>query len=194
MFLIFLILIVVIVVLAVILLTQQGQSASVPAKPPSSPAERTLFDLQLGDIVQHEGTDWVVEGQLTYDEAGFQWYEYLLQDGDRRRWLAVEEDDWVDVQLLEPLTSLDISANPPQELTVNDRVYRLVGSGTARMTRKGRLDRPNAETCRFYDYDGPDNKVLSVEDWNGDIEVSVGDRINPQSLTILPGDGQSVYR
>lgn len=194
MFFIFLILIVVIAVLAMFLLNQQGQPAPVPDNPPSSAAERSLFDLQLGDIVQHEGIDWVVEGQLTYDEKGFQWYEYLLQDGDRRRWLSVEEDDWVEVQLLKPLTSLEISANPPQELTVEDRVYRLAGSGTATMSRKGRLDRPNAETCRFYDYEGPDEKVLSVEDWDGDIEVSVGDRISPRSLTILPGDGQSVYR
>ena len=193
MFLIYLILIIIMAVLAVALLMQQKRSTAVSTHQPSTAVERTLFDLQLGDIVQHDGTDWVVEGQLIYDEKGFQWYEYLLQDGDRRRWLAVEEDDWVDVQLLETLTSIDISADPPQELTVDGRVYRLVDSGTARMSRKGRLDRPNAETCRFYDYDGPDNKVLSVEDWDGDIEVTVGDRISPQSLTILPGDGQSVY-
>ena len=193
MFLIFLILVIIMVVLAVALLSQQKQSTAVSPAQPSTAAERTLFDLQLGDIVQHEGTDWVVEGQLTYDEKGFQWYEYLLQDGDRHRWLAVEEDDRVDVQLLETVTSIDISADPPQELTVEGRVYRLVDSGTARMSRKGRLDRPNAETCRYYDYDGPDNKVLSIEDWDGDIEVTVGDRISPRSLTILPGDGQSVY-
>lgn len=194
MFFIFLILVVIIAVLAAILLSQQGKSTSVPTPQPSSPIERTLFDLQIGDIVQHDGSDWVVEGQLIYDEKGFQWQEYLLQDGDRRVWLSVEEDDWVDVQLLEPITNLEMSVNPPQDLTVDGRVYRCVGSGTAHMSRKGKLNRPNAETCRYYDYDGPDNKVLSVEDWDGDIEVSVGDRIKPKSLTILPGDGQSVYR
>ncbi|MDY6898552.1 MAG: DUF4178 domain-containing protein, partial [Cyanobacteriota bacterium] len=41
--------------------------------------------------------------------------------------------------------------------------------------------------------EGSGDKVLSIEVWDGEIEVTIGNRINPRSLTILPGDGNRVY-
>jgi hypothetical protein len=61
------------------------------------PVERTVFTLEIGDIVQYMDTDWVVEGRLTYEDNDYTWFEYLLQDGDRIRWLSVDEDDRVEV-------------------------------------------------------------------------------------------------
>ena len=171
----------------------RGRAKLPAAGQSSSPADRTLFNLQVGDILQHIGIDWVVEAVLLYDEDGFTWQEYLLQDGDRRAWLSVEEDDWVEVKLLKPITTLEISDTPPSQLVVDDVVYSCVESGTAKMKRVGRVHRPMAETCHFFDYDGPDNKALSIENWEGDIEVTVGEKIQPSELTILPGDGQSVH-
>ena len=182
------------IVVVAFLVLNQNRSNSTPSNLPSSPAERSIFDLQIGDIVQHGGIDWVVEDCLTYNQSGFIWQEYLLQDGTRRAWLAVEEDDWVDVQLVEPITTVDISANPTKELTVDDVIYRCVESGTASMTRKRNRTQSGVQTCQFFDYEGPNDKVLSVENWEGDIEVCMGDRISPSSITILPGDGESVYR
>ena len=50
----------------------------------------SIFDMQIGDIVQYLGRDWVVEGKLIYQEGGFSWLEYMLQDGNDIRWLSVE--------------------------------------------------------------------------------------------------------
>lgn len=187
------IVVIIVVAIALLVLQQQGVLSAVGTGRHLPPLERTVFTLEIGDIVQYMETDWVVEGRLTYDVDGYTWFEYLLQDGDRIRWLSVDEDDRVEVALLEPTARLDVSKEPPQQLTFDGEVYRCAESGTAIMTRLGTTLKRTAERCRYFDYQGSDDKVLSIEYWNGEIEVTVGQRINPRMLTLLPGTGHRVY-
>ncbi len=53
----------------------------------------TVFTLQLGDVVQYDNIDWIIEDKLTYNDSGWEWLEYLLQDGDRIGFLSIEDDD-----------------------------------------------------------------------------------------------------
>lgn len=176
-----------------LVLQQRGTLPGVGGSRQLPPLERTVFTLEIGDIVQYMDTDWVVEGRLTYEDDGYTWFEYLLQDGDRIRWLSVDEDDRVEVFLLEPNNQLEISKEPPKQLAFEGETYRCVESGIATMTRIGTTLRRTAERCRYFDYEGAQNRVISLEDWNGDIEVTVGQRINPRMLTLLPGTGSRVY-
>ena len=155
--------------------------------------ERNIFNLQIGDIVQYMGRDWVVEGKLNYNVGGYIWFEYLLQDHNDIRWLSVDEDDRVEVAFLEPTDRLEVSKNPPKQLTFADETYHRVDSGMAKMTRVGTTLRKTAERCEYFDYRGTDDNVLSIEIWDGEVEVTVGYQINPRSLTLLPGDGRRVY-
>ena len=155
--------------------------------------KRNIFTLQIGDIVQYEGRDWVVEGRLTFDDSGYTWMEYMLQDGDDLRWLSVEEDDRVEVCWMKTVTDLEISRTPPQTISHNGITYHRTNQGTAKMTRVGTTLNKQSQHCRYYDYDAPNNQVLAVETWNDDHEVSVGQRINPRALMLLPGDGKRVY-
>src|SRR4051812_46655919 len=50
-------------------------------------ADRTVGTLQVGDIVQHLGTDWLVEGVLTLSEDGHGTRLYRLADGADERFL-----------------------------------------------------------------------------------------------------------
>jgi hypothetical protein len=177
-----------------LLVMQQNGMLSGSKKRPELPSlKRNVFNLQIGDIVQYLGRDWVVEGSLTYDVEGYTWMEYMLQDGDDIRWLSVEEDDMVEVAFLEANNQLDVSQNPPQQLNFGGETYRRVDSGVAKMTRQGTIVRRDAQRCQYFDYETPNDKVLSIEIWNGEIEVTAGERINPRSLTLLPGDGRRVY-
>jgi hypothetical protein len=194
MFYLVLIGIIVIIAIAVGYVLRQNQLSATPNREELPPLERTLFTLQIGDIVQYFGTDWVVEGQLTYNEDGFTWLEYMLQDGDRISWLSVEEDDLLEVQWLEPTNALEVGSNPPKELKFEDEIFRCVSSGVALMKRKGNLQRRRSEECHYYDYEGPGDRVLSIEEWDGEIEVTIGENIRPSSLSLLPGTGGSVYR
>ncbi|MEO0868181.1 MAG: DUF4178 domain-containing protein [Cyanobacteria bacterium J06642_11] len=192
MFLVYCALIVLILVVGIVLFMRNQQSS--PAQTAAPPMQRTLFDLQLGDIVQYQGNDWVVEGQMIYEQDGFTWQEYLLQDGGTRVWLSVEEDDWLEVALMEPTKALTISTpEPPKEIEFQGEIYRCTESGTAQMTRIRSNQRPTVEQCRFYEYEGPEEKLLSIENWSGDFEVTVGKAIQPRDITILPGDGHSVH-
>jgi len=99
-----------------LVLQQRGTLPGVSASKHLPPLERTVFTLEIGDIVQYMDTDWVVEGRLTYEDDGYTWFEYLLQDGEHIRWLSVDEDDRVEVFLLEPNNQLEVSNEPPKQL------------------------------------------------------------------------------
>ncbi len=158
------------------------------------PEERTVFNLKIGDIVQYIDKDWVVEGKLTYRDKGYAWFEYLLQDDNEIRWLSVDEDDRVEVAFLESTNFLDVEGTPPKQLNFVGDTYYQKEKGQATMSRTGTTLRRTAQICQYFDYEGPDDKVLSIEFWNGEYEVTVGQRINPKALILLPGDGRSVYR
>lgn len=172
---------------------------SVPARmkgadPDAIPGlRRTVFTLKLGDIVQFDSCDWVVEGVLVYDEAGFQWLEYLLQDQAEIRWLSVEEDDRIQVLWMAPYSGLDVSRLGAKQLEVGGDRYQLEASGTAQMTRRGNTLNRQAEICCYYDYVAEGGKHLTLEDWEGDVEVTLGQAIQPRDLNLLPGDGERVY-
>lgn len=188
--------------IVLLVLQQRGTLPGTNGSRNLPPVERTVFTLEIGDIVQYMDTDWVVEGRLTYEDNEYSWFEYLLQDGDspigdsfasRIRWLSVDEDDRVEVALLEPTNQLEVSQQPPKQITFAGETYRCVESGRAKMTRIGTTLRRTGEHCRYFDYQGSNDKVLSIEDWDGEIEVTVGQRINPRMLMLLPGDGRRVY-
>jgi hypothetical protein len=179
--------------IVLLVLQQRGALPGTGGSRNLPPVERTVFTLEIGDIVQYMDTDWVVEGRLTYEDNEYTWFEYLLQDGDRIRWLSVDEDDRVEVALLEPTTQLEVSQQPPKQLTFAGETYRCVESGMATMTRIGTTLRRTGEHCQYFDYRGSNDQVLSIEDWDGEIEVTVGQRINPRMLMLLPGNGSRVY-
>ena len=163
--------------------------------------ELTLFDLRVGDIVQHDATDWVVEDRLVYRQGEFSWLEYLLRAGEHSLWLVVTEDDNLVVTLEREIDlPLSLDAKPPSQLELDGRVYRLSERGTADVTAEQRRVNRRLGSCQFFDYRSGSSAVLSIELWGntatgaGELEVTVGERIRPLSLSLLPGDGQSVYR
>jgi hypothetical protein len=184
---------IIVLIVGFVVLQQRQLGGSIPA--PELPSlNRNVFSLQIGDIVQYDLRDWVVEGKLIYTEEGFSWFEYMVQDGDDICWLAVSEDDTVEVSWLQTVTDLEISGTPPQTIAYNGVTYEQEDDCVASMKRIGTVQRKRAELCRYYDYEGPGRLVMSIENWDGEIEVSIGRSIRPSELTLLPGSGETVYR
>jgi hypothetical protein len=171
----------------------------------------TLFDLELGDLVQFDGRDWFVENRLQYNEDDFCWLEYLLRDGSSQGWLSVEEDDWLELSWFEacpttePLPRIGWLQEFPQQLSWQGRDYHLQGQGKARLESSLRVTAQPQETCRYGDYAAEDGGLLALELWPqgrgqgpnsnaGELELSLGRRLEPASVAVLPGDGRSVYR
>ena len=189
--------------LVLLILQQQGKLPFAKNKGELPSVEKNIFNLEIGDIVQYEGFDWFVEGKLIYNIGAYNWFEYMLQKSDLAEnealsdhicWLSVEEDDLVEVSILKNVDIPEINSDPPAEkLTYLKVDYHLADSGTATMLRLGNTLNRQAQTCNYYDYKSSDNLRLSVEVWDKDIEVTVGQKINPRILNFLPGDGQQVF-
>ena len=173
-------------------------------RPPvgSMPQQRTLFNLQVGDVVQHLSRDWIVENTLVFDQEGFQWQEYYLRDGAEGVWLVVVDDDRIELSWMHQVPPEEVSVLFPlrDELVYQGIRYRLAEKGIANYRKTSRGSQQGGP-CRFYDYAAQFDRVLSVEIYSaselladsGEIEMCVGVRITPEALTLLPGDGRSVY-
>lgn len=176
------------------------------------PRTTTLFSLELGDLVQFDGRDWVVENRLVYEEDGFRWLEYLLCDGPDRGWLSVEEDDWLELGWYRPVPMpadfprFRPGVALPPSLRWEGQDYSLREHGRAQLTASLRaMPQQASEVCRYGDYEAADGSLLALELWqrgggrsgprtDPEAELAVGRRIEPALLSLLPGDGRSVYR
>ncbi len=168
-----------------------GGSTNRPAA--TGTRQPTVFTLQLGDVVQYDSIDWIIEDKLTYNDDGWEWVEYLLQDGDRISFLSVEDDDTLEVTFTEKVSDCPVDNPPASQITYRQQIFNRSEKGTAQLKRQRHPERA-AETCQYHDYSGPNETVMSIEIWDGQIEVSVGNKVRPYQLTFLPGDGESVYR
>ncbi len=184
-------LLVIVIIVGVAIWYFNGGSSNRPAS--SGSRQPTIFTLQLGDVVQYDNVDWIIEDKLTYNDDGWEWIEYLLQDGDRIGFLSVEDDDTLEVTFTEKVSDCPVSNPPPVQVTYRQQIFNRSETGTATLKRQRRPER-SAETCQYHDYSGPGEAVMSVEVWNGSVEVSVGTSVRPYQLTLLSGDGESVYR
>lgn len=152
---------------------------------------RSLMTIKVNDIVTHFTRDYLVEGKMTYNDDGDEWYEYMLVDGDDTVWLSVEEDDRLEAALYRTVTDLTFSSKPPEFVEYEGERFELEEWGRAKVTRIGETGdkRGGTLSVTYYDYEAPGGRLLSVEQWGeGEYEVSVGESIRPNELEILPGD------
>ena len=160
--------------------------------------ERTLFTLQIGDVVQYQERDWILETVYRYQQDKFEWIEYLLRDNDDAAWLVVVEDDWLEVSWLTPVPEdqLRIELPPPRYIDYEGISYSLREKGEANYSTEGRVNNQEG-SCVFYDYQTKEGLKLSLEEYDsakdGGLDINVGRKINSLDLSLLPGDGKSVY-
>jgi len=152
--------------------------------------EPSIANLKIGDIVTYFDQDFVVEGRIDYNDEGWPWTCFMLVDGDDVRWLAVEEDDQLEVSLWQK-TDIKLEGEPPEFIEFEGEKFRMVERGKARVAQTGQTGRRSGLNMEYFEYEGTSDRGLSVEKWGREIEVSVGHDINPYSLEILPGGGTS---
>ena len=152
----------------------------------------TVDNLRIGDIVSYLGSDYMDEGHLEYDEDGWTWDTFMLKDGGDVKWLSVEWDDELEVVLWTELEDFEIDAHPPETIEYQGEVFTREESGGASVTRHGQTRRRNDVRMEYFEYEGANDSLLSVEKWGSDIEVSLGQPLNPYGLDIYPGSGSSI--
>lgn len=142
--------------------------------------------IKVGDVVAHDGRDFLVRGTLAFDQGGFEWQEHHLDDTNVRRWLSVEDDEELEICMWEAVPGADLEPGPA-ELTFLGVTYRREEHGRATFTASGSTGTGATGSAEYYDYVA-DDKRLSFERYGteGEWEVGTGIVVNERTLDIYP--------
>jgi hypothetical protein len=161
--------------------------------------ERTVRDLRIDDVLTIDGTDFLVEGMIKYDEDGHRWTAARLVDGSDVRWLVVgiERAGAGSMRLLRQDEATQISGYPPEVLVVGEVRYALDKRGAATCALHGELGplgalkkgRPegHVERTRWWLYTAPGDDALLLEQWGADYRVLRGKKVGDAALELIPG-------
>jgi len=150
--------------------------------------KRTLKNLRVGDIVSYDLVDYTVVGLIKYEDSGYKWIAYQLEGEGERIWLAVEQDDTLEISIYRPV-KLDIGKRPPNRINYDNKTFYLDEAGTATITGvEGEAGARPGQQIKYWQYeDEEEDFALSVELWGGDLDVSYGYYIHERELSIMAG-------
>ncbi len=178
---------VIVIVVLVIVLMNRGKQSETAAVDPLRRESRGIDPrrLKVGDVVHHEGRDYLVRGTLAFDQDGFVWHEHFLDDTTTRRWLSVEDDEELEIVLWEAVTAPELA--PGADRITHDGVtYTLEERGQATFRAEGTTGTAPAGRVEYYDYTAGAER-LSFERYGGETwEIGRGHVLNERSLDIYP--------
>ena len=144
----------------------------------------SIAEIQVGDVVDFDMKSWKVEEEASYDWGNNDFSkEYKLNAGDEKAYLHIEEDDEIELSVTSKLKWSALEGDirnqvlqygePPRTLVLNGVTYNLSDSGNARYRS---VTKGNGwEHFSFWDYEDADEElIISIEDWDGDWELSAG--------------------
>jgi hypothetical protein len=151
-----------------------------------APVERTPMTIQVGDVVQHLGADYLVEGALTLSDEGRVARLYRLFDEGGERYLYAKQGS-EEALLLAAVPHLALEGAPPESLTHAQQLFRQTARAQAKVARAGSIgDAKLAERAGVLEYTGPGPERLLLLEWNERVDAFSGERVPPSSLEILP--------
>jgi len=161
------------------------------AAPPEPIGGADVRALKVGDVVNYEGGDFIVEGTLRFDQGGFRWQEHRLVDGPKSMWLSVEDDEGLEIVAWERLRGAALDPGPGT-LEHAGVTFELDERGHANFTSEGTTGAPGGGKAEFVDYAKGDQR-LSFERYGSDggWEISAGRIISEHTLDIYPSSAGS---
>lgn len=168
-----------------------AQNRELPAKKRRTTTPRTtsVLDMHVGDVVSYDGVDYVVKNKITYDDEGFEWFDYLLHDAatDQELWLSAEDDDGLQVGIFHEV-DLDVSMPPvPRAITHDGQSYKQYEHSDASVELE-REDptRSTQSEIEYWEFEAPGDRYMTVTRWGGEYEASAGHAIKEYELKIFP--------
>jgi len=149
-------------------------------------AAPSLLTMKIGDVVNIEEIDYEVFGVIHMNDHGWRWVEYKIKDGRQTFWLSVEQDDDIEISLYKEVVAITTEPTKVFEYK-GDTFYMQEGSDAIVESVIGNLNLVRGETVDYYEYSTEDeDKLLSIEIWNGEVEMSVGRVIEDYNVEIYP--------
>lgn len=170
------------------------EQKTVPARragPTAVARRQTVFGIQVGDVVSYDDVDYMVKNKITYEEDGFYWYDYLLEDAttDTEVWLSVEDDDGLSIGIFREI-ELDGLPPVPRQISHGGKTYKQTEHSHATVSlEREDADRDTSSQVEYWDFEGPNDTYLSVLRWGGNYEASVGSEVQEYQVKIFPAEG-----
>jgi hypothetical protein len=159
--------------------------------PPSVPpheldaAERTPATLQVGDVVQHLGSDYLIEGVLALSDDVNGAKLYRLVDGPTERYLLSAPGE-PDPSMLEIAPNFKLEGTPSL-IEHGGQSYQLRSRATGAALRSGSVgDRRAGHRVTLAEYGAGAGRLLILQ-WTDDTDAFVGERVPLHLLDFLPG-------
>ncbi|HZS40972.1 MAG TPA: DUF4178 domain-containing protein [Polyangia bacterium] len=165
--------------------SRQADETAAPPPPLLDAPDRTPSTLQVGDVVQHLGTDYVVEGALTFSEDGRAARLFRLVDGGAERFLYASPGE-PDPLLLDAAPGLAVEG-APETLVHAGQSFRLRSRAIAAVIRAGAVgERRAGDRIGLYEYAAGAARLV-VLSWTDQADAFVGERVASHLLELLPG-------
>lgn len=149
--------------------------------------KRDVLSIEVGDIIEYDLADYEVVGKITYRQNNYKWYSYQLLGEEKTIWLAAEMDDELELGIYEKM-QLPEANDFPNQLIFNNKTYSIDESGQAEVTGEGRSSSLTGQCIRYAEYcDASESSFISLEEWDSDVEVSIGYPIENYEVKIIAG-------
>lgn len=155
--------------------------------------EKTLMNLSLNDIVTYEEIEYVVKDKYIYNDGGFIWNEYTLDDNGKVMFLSVEDDDELEIGIFHKI-SLEVEEPVASKIKYDGVKYKLDEHSYAKVDTFGLRGNKQGVKVEYWDFECDDDAVeydlLSIEKWGGtSYEVCRGKSCKEYEFKLLPGGG-----
>jgi hypothetical protein len=168
------------------------QKARAAAEPPTGGGagdDAAPLALRVGDVVQHLGTDYLVEGVLTFardSEVGGAARLYRLVDGTRERYLYLAGS--ADPVLLEETREVRLEDPASDSLEHAAQHFRCKEAVQAAALRIGAVGESRGSgRVMVRHYAAPGVARLLVLTWSDHSDTFLGERVAPHLIDVLPG-------
>lgn len=167
---------------------EMAEATEAEAASSAAGEDQQILKLRVGDVVGHEGIDYLIEQKYIYSSGGYYWYTYHLAEKalGKELWISAEYDDELIVTLDQSI-QLDIPAQVTPSLRFQERTYKRSEHGHAQVTLwNAGSSKPVNTKVEYWDFEGPDDETsLAVERWDDETEIFLCRSIEPYQLTIF---------
>lgn len=144
--------------------------------------------LKKGQVIYIDDIKYVVQNMTEYNQKEWIWQEYgIRQEDGKEKWLSVENDEYTNSTQYTLYEKSNIYVNTSDiDITIKGKNYTLKESGCARVKDYfGNADVDVGEELNFYDYvDDNQREIISVENWDGEKETTIGKIIDSSRINI----------
>ena len=145
------------------------------------------MQLHLKDVISYAGTEYLVEGIITYSVGRRKRVLARLVDGAKVLWMEPLVDELDDrVLFLEEVRDLDMATPPPANIYYKGRSYLRVLGGQAEVATTGRTPGRISGSCEVWRYRAAGDTFIQIEAWPDGLVVLAGPSAHQGMLQILP--------